>query len=334
MQNILLIQLKRIGDIVLTAPVIPALKKKFPASRITLALDADFASITEILPADDFLFFKKKTLNMEFWRRLVSKQWDTCLEFTGTDRGLLMAALSRAPIRATYSRHDGFCRRIALNHFVQADVKSLHTVDYHLALAESAPDESICPLRISRDFLDRMAKRLLVGGIDGPFAVLHPGSARPEKMWNAKNWARLARFLRDEARLEVVLTGGTDTLELSQIQSIRDLAGHDGLLPLAGATSIAELAAVIAQARVFVGVDTGASHIADLLGVPSAVLFARTNPQHWGPRGPKSLAVGAQGFSHHPHNFPKSEMDEIPYENLVDALCEILAIKRSVNKPD
>lgn len=334
MTEILLIQLKRIGDIVLTAPVIPALKKRFPGARITMALDATFASITEILPADDFLFFQKKSLNLEFWRRLVSKQWDMCLEFTGTDRGLLMAALSRAPIRATYSRHDGFCHQIVLNHFVQADVKSLHTVDYHLALAEAGPVESICPLRISRDFSDRMAQRLLACGIDGPFAVLHPGSARAEKMWNTKNWARLASFLRDEARLKVVFTGGTDALELSQIQSIRDLAGHDGMVPLAGATSIAELAAVIAQARVFAGVDTGASHIADLLGIPSAVLFARTNPRHWGPRGPNSLAVGAQGFSRHPHNFPKSEMDEIPYENLADALREILAIEQSVAKPD
>ena len=60
MREILLIQLKRIGDIVLTAPVVQALKEKYPNARVTMALDAAFASIAEILPADDFLFFKKK----------------------------------------------------------------------------------------------------------------------------------------------------------------------------------------------------------------------------------------------------------------------------------
>ncbi|MFM8364693.1 MAG: glycosyltransferase family 9 protein [Verrucomicrobiota bacterium] len=324
MREILLVQLKRIGDIVLTAPVVPALKKKYPDARITIAIDAAFASLSEILPADDFLFFKKKSGNRDFWRRLFSRKWDECLEFTGTDRGVLIAALSRAGTRATYSRHQGFWQRIAMNRFVPADVKSLHTVDYHLALAEAGSESLECPFRISQDLSDRMAKRLEDCGVARPFAVVHPGTARAEKMWSARNWERVVRFLRDEAHLAVVFTGGTDPSEMTQIQTICDLAGREGLVSLAGTTSISEMAAVISRAQVFAGVDTGASHIADLLGIPSAVLFARTNPRHWGPRGTKGFAVGAREFTRHPHDFPKSEMSDIPFENFAAALREIL----------
>lgn len=324
MREILLVQLKRIGDIVLTAPVIPALKKKYPGARITLALDAAFASVSEILPADDFLFFKKKSSNRDFWRRLLFHRWDECLEFTGTDRGWLIAALSRARVRGTYMRHRGFWQRIAMNHFVDANVKSLHTVDYHLALAEAGGWEPNESLIIPRDLSDRVAKHLGECGIEGPFAVVHPGTARSEKKWDVGNWALVVRFLLHEAGLKVVLTGGAEPAELSQIQSIRDLVDDKELVTLAGKTSISELAAVIAQARVFAGVDTGAAHIADLSGIPSAVLFARTNPRHWGPRGINGFAVGAHGISQHPHDFPKSEMNEIPTENLVAALRRIL----------
>ena len=326
MREILLIQLKRIGDIVLTAPVVQALKEKYPNARVTMALDAAFASIAEILPADDFLFFKKKTPNIDFWRRVALGNWDDCFEFTGTDRGLLMALISRARIRCTYERHRSIFARIAINRFVKADVKNLHTVDYHLSLNETYSQVEESPLRISHNLKERMIQRVRELGIDGPFAVLHPGTARPEKMWGLENWARIVRFLRNEERLQVIFTGGNASSEIEQIGSISALAGPDsGIFSLAGKTTIPELAALISSARVFSGVDTGASHMADLLGIPSAVLFGGTNPRNWGPRGTKSRAVGVAGVSVFPHDFPKSEMHEIPYENLVAALRGILA---------
>ena len=324
MREILLIQLKRIGDLVLTAPVIGALKKKYPNARVTMAMDVAFASIAEILPADDFLFFKKKAANLDFWRRLAGGRWDACYEFTGTDRGLLMALVSQAGLRATYERHHGFLSRLAVNHFVQADVKSLHTVDYHFALAGVTHKASESPLQISSDIRDRTMRRLREFGIDGPFAVVHPGTARPEKMWSPDNWARTVQLLREEAGLQVVFTGGNDPAELAQIGSISRLAGPVEIFSLAGKTTLAELAALIALARVFAGVDTGASHMADLQGIPSAVLYGGTNPRNWGPRGSKGRAVGVIGVSAYPHNFPKSEMRDIPFENLAAALREIL----------
>lgn len=325
MREILLIQLKRIGDIVLTAPVVQSLRKRYPDARISMAIDAAFASMAEILPVDDVFLFKKKTLNFGLWRRLAGIRWAACFEFTGTDRGLLMTWVSQAEIRATYERHRSFFARFAINRFIQADVKSLHTVDYHLALTETSGTGSESPLRISQELRERMMQRLRESGIQGPFAVVHPGSARSEKMWSPQNWARAIKLLRDEARLQVVFTGGNDPSEIAQIASIGALAGAEGILSLAGKTTIPELAALIVSAQVFAGVDTGAAHIADILGIPAAVLFGGTNPRHWGPRGSKSRAVGVAGVSVYPHNFAKSEMRDIPFENLAVALHGILA---------
>lgn len=320
-----MVQLKRIGDIVLTAPAIQTLKENCPDSRITLVLDSAYASIAEILPADDFLFFKKKALNLGLWCRLVSRRWDTCFEFTGTDRGLLMALVAQARTRVAYERHRSFFSQLAVTRFVQADVKCMHTVDYHLALIGVSKQGSGYPLQISRELRESVLLKLRELGIDGPFAVVHPGSARPEKKWSSENWASAVRFLRDEARLQVIFTGGNDPEELAQIGSISTLAGQERLFSLAGKTTIPELAALIALARVFTGVDTGASHIADSLGIPSAVLYGGTNPRNWGPRGSKGRAVGVTGVSGYPHDFPKSVMRDIPFRNLATALRGILA---------
>ena len=289
-----------------------------------MAIDAAFAPLAEILPADEYLFLSKRGFDASFWRSLIFRKWDSCLEFTGTDRGALVAAASRAKIRATYQRHASFSRRLVFNHFVDADVKTLHTVDYHLALSESLPNSSQPLLRISPSISHSVSARLHSVGVSGGFVVMHPGSARAEKMWSPENWALVARFLREEYLLDVILTGGNDPLEITQIEKIRQLSGSKGIFAFAGGTTLSEVAAIIAKARAYVGVDTGASHMADLLGVPSAVLYGGTNPRHWGPRGPKGRAVGMNGFSCHPHDFSKCEMRDIPVENLVAALRDLM----------
>lgn len=323
--NILLIQLKRIGDIVLTAPVVTALKKKFPSTRITMVLDAAFSSISEVLPADEYMFFDKRSHNAALWKSLFFGNWDFCLEFTGTDRGTIMTAASHAKVRSTYRRHFSLTRRLFFNCFVDADVKLLHTVDYHLALAVNDQTISECSLKISESLTERVSKKMSSAGVSSNFAVIHPGSARAEKMWCPEKWALLVRLLREQYDLDVVLTGGNDPLELSQIESVSKLFGGSGLFSFAGDTTLSELAAILAKARVFVGVDTGASHIADSFGVPSVVLYGNTNPRHWGPRGRFGRAVGCDGWSSYPHNFPRCEMRDIPLEYVVSALKEALA---------
>ncbi|MEI8292570.1 MAG: glycosyltransferase family 9 protein [bacterium] len=327
MQRILVIQNKRIGDVVLTAPVLDVLRSRFPEAALFLVMDEACRGIESLLPGIEPLFFHKKRLNFALWKRVFSQRWDLCLEFTGTDRGALIAGASMASVRATYLRHGNSAgRRYVFNRFIDADVRRLHTIDYHLHLVKGLgikADEARRGVSVSPE-KQQAARDFLTGrGLQADFAVIHPGAARSEKMWGVEKWIRIADFLTSTLGLNVVFTGGGHSDELEQIKQISArISGK--IFSVAGETTLDQLAAILALSRIYVGVDTGAAHIADALNIPSAVLFGSTNPRHWGPRGARGRAVGAAGFSSYPHDFPKSSMQAVSASQVEAAIVSAL----------
>ncbi|WP_319458566.1 glycosyltransferase family 9 protein [Micromonospora sp. RTP1Z1] len=110
--------------------------------------------------------------------------------------------------------------------------------------------------------------------------VLHPGGKIHAKRWPAERFAALARALTDRGH-RVVLTGSADERDAAA-----RVAGAAGLAPdavLAGRTGLAELAALVAAARLVVSGDTGIAHLATGYGTASVVLFGPVSPTRWGP---------------------------------------------------
>src|ERR1041384_5015661 len=135
--NILLIQLKRIGDLILTTPSIAALRDKFPESSISLVVSS---AVKELLPAitgvDKVFEVRGKTDDALDWIALSLGKYDYCLDFTRNDRSSFLTFLSGARKRIT-SDHPKLRTKLrarSYNEFVEAPVGFLHTIDYHLAL--------------------------------------------------------------------------------------------------------------------------------------------------------------------------------------------------------
>jgi len=112
--------------------------------------------------------------------------------------------------------------------------------------------------------------------------VVHPGAAYPARRWPAERYAVVAA---DLARLgcRVVLTGSPAERDLAD--QVRRLAGLPAESCLAGRTTLAELAALVASARLVVSGDTGVGHLASAYGTSSVLLFGPTPPSLWGPPG-------------------------------------------------
>ncbi|MFB3818425.1 MAG: glycosyltransferase family 9 protein [Candidatus Methylomirabilales bacterium] len=127
----------------------------------------------------------------------------------------------------------------------------------------------------------------------GGYACIHPGARSRTKCWPPEHFAAVADRLA-EAGLAVVLTGAGRETDLTQAVRRRmragavDAARHD--LPLG------PLAALLAGARVLVSNDTGVSHLAAALGVPSVVIFSASDPARWAPLdGRRHRALQAPG---------------------------------------
>ena len=146
--NILLLQLKRIGDLILTTPAIAALRQKFPDASISLVVSS---AVKELLPAiagvDKVYEVRGKTDDALDWIALSLGKFDYCLDFTRNDRSSFLTFLSGAGKRIT-SDHPNLRTKLrarSYNEFVDAPVGLLHTVDYHLALLKPLGIENPSP---------------------------------------------------------------------------------------------------------------------------------------------------------------------------------------------
>jgi len=137
--NILLIQLKRIGDLILTTPAIAALHEKLPTAKISLAVSAACA---ELLPAISSVEDKLVVNKISDWLEITRSHFDYCVDFTRNDRSSLLTRLSGAKTRIASERRKqrSTFRSRAYNTFITAPLRQLHTIDYHLKLLEPLRD--------------------------------------------------------------------------------------------------------------------------------------------------------------------------------------------------
>jgi ADP-heptose:LPS heptosyltransferase len=317
--RILILQLKRIGDCILTAPAIAALHAAQPDAEIVLVtpdsvaeLAACFVGVTRVLP------YRQWSFNLRAWTSVLAGVWDACYDFTGTDRSALMTKLSRATQRHGYAKFAKGLRAKAYTHLCDAIVRELHTVDFHLALigsrAISGPSLQI-PAETSRG---RNAPTT------SPYAVVHIGTAREEKFWPAERWAEIINQLAGTHH--VVLTGTNAGIERPHLDQLRSLLKAP-ITDLTGQLSLVQLASVIEHCDLALGVDSMAMHLAALFEKPQVVLFGPTNPFHWRPRHARAVVLAA-GHDRPVETFqPKAKgapMELISTQMVVDAIRRAL----------
>lgn len=316
--RILLLQLKRIGDGILTAPAVAALRASNPKAEIVAVVPASFAELFSYLTGvDRVLVYKPGSLNADVWASLLFGEWDACYDFTGTDRSALMAWLSRARRSVGYAKFASESWRArAYTELCEASVRELHTVDFHLALvrqgAGSGEQGAAGEGRRTKGEgllgdgrqVPRLALRPLPFALPAsPFAVLHLGTAREEKFWPAERWAEVIETMatcslpqasgaKPQAPCQIVLTGTNTGLERPHLDQLRALLSVP-VTDLTGQLSLVQLAGLIQQCDLAIGVDSMAMHLAAMFQRPQVVLFGPTNPFHWRPRHERAVVLHA-----------------------------------------
>ncbi len=309
MQRILAIQIKRIGDLVLTAPALGLLRRERPDAHLTLVTLGAAGQLVPCLPGiDEHLNYRPGRANLALWSRLALGRYDVALDFNGTDRAAFMAFLSHAPVRAGYEkRARKFPRSLIFNRISAASLTDLHTVDHMAALLETLgidvdsarPGMGVAMgmgMVVPADEAAATRTILAEKGIaDGQaFFVIHPGTARAEKYWQAERWAAVVDRLVLQRGWKCVITGGSDAGEQAHVAALKAAARQgSGVVDLSGRISLLRSAAVISQAQLALGVDTAAMHLAAAFEIPQVVLYGPTNPCHWRPRHERARVVMA-----------------------------------------
>ncbi|MDD5035080.1 MAG: glycosyltransferase family 9 protein [Methylococcaceae bacterium] len=287
--NILIIRLSAIGDVILASPLIPVLRAAYPRARLVWLTEEGNEELLQSNPRLDRVMVWPRRRWGALWREGRYRQWvnefralagelrgerfDWVLDTQGLLKSGAWAWLSGGKHRVGLGSREG--SRWLMHRVVDRHSENDRIGIEYFNLALSLGLE---PARFDMDIVpsgqDLQAAEKLLAGVARPFAVICPFTTRPQKHWFDERWAELARRLMTERGLAVVMLGGPT--DLVRAEAIAALA--PGILVLVGRTRLGQCAAIIEQAELLIGVDTGLTHLGIAMKTPTLALFGSTKP--------------------------------------------------------
>jgi len=305
--RILIVKLGSIGDIVHTLPALAALRGAMPQAEISWVVERQSSEILKDNPLLDHLIevdtkalrrglMSGETLRAprQQLRRLRASAFDVALDFQGLLKSVSIARLSGARRVFGYTRAG--LREPASTLFLSKRVavsKNTHVIRKSLRLLQGAlgisipeqPGELSFP--ISTTPKDEAEAREAAAHAGGKYAILNPGGGWPTKLWSVERFGRLSDLLWSSYGISSLVTYGPGELQLAE--GVRRSSSSGKAQPvnlsLKGFYSLAQ------GARIYVGGDTGPTHIAVAAGTPIVGLFGPTEWWRNGSPRPEDICV-------------------------------------------
>lgn len=297
----LVTKLRHHGDVLLASPVFSALRRFAPHAELdalvyeeTAPMLANHPAIHEVYTVDRQWKkappWKQAHAEWALLRKLLSRHYDLLVHLTEHRRGAWLSRVLRprhsvAPTR----RDDGRLWQGSFSHLhpLPREGRPRHAVEVNLdALRRLGiqPDDADKPLVLVPGPAAETRVEALCrehGLADRGFVVIHPGSRWMFKALPPSRIADIVALLCARGT-RVVLTGAPDAQERSYLGAVLEHV-RDPVVDLSGALTLPALAALIARAEVFIGVDSAPMHIAAATGTPVIAFFGPSSEQAWGP---------------------------------------------------
>ncbi|MCE5185564.1 MAG: glycosyltransferase family 9 protein [Planctomycetaceae bacterium] len=338
--NILVIKPSSLGDIVHALPAVAGLRKQLPNARITWLVRRQFAPLLKNIGfIDELLLFERDKMAawfyspaalrclLNFREQLKNGRFDLVLDLQGLLRSGLFAWMTGSTARVGLAEaREG--ARFFYTKRVDAPSDSPHILDYYYKLLNeigiravpaefrlAPPDEAAKSIEAKMSRFGLSPKR---------FVVLVPSSAHAAKCWPAQRFAAIAEQLRNRFQWDLAAVGtAADKEIIARIQ--RHCA--DPIIDLSGQTSLPELAALFERSAAVISNDTGPGYIAAACGVPTVIVFGRTNPLRLGPyKRPDCIAavhLGQRGWEIESSN-PAFSIEHVPVEMVFEKILSQL----------
>jgi len=281
--RILLVKTSSMGDVIHNLPVVADIRSRLPDAEIHWLAEESFADIPRLHPGVNEVIavalrrWRKALYRPATWReiaalrrRLATLPYDVVLD----TQGLLKSALLGRMARGLHIGYAGSCAREPLaarfyDRTYHVD-PAAHAVARYRALAAQAFD---LPPDLPLDYGLPKPQAAPTWAPDAPYAVLLHATSRDEKLWPEDRWIELAAHLRQKGLLALLPWGNVAEFERAQ-----RLAAHTADAIVAPRMRLAEAAALLARARIVIGVDTGLVHLATAVGVPTIGIYCGSDP--------------------------------------------------------
>jgi ADP-heptose:LPS heptosyltransferase len=232
-------------------------------------------------------------------KRMRASAFDVALDFQGLLKSAFLSRLSGATRRYGFT-HDAL-REPASRFFLTETIKTprqAHVIVKNLTLAAGAlkiaapdnPEDFAFPLALENQHENEAAR--LANAAGGPFAILNPGGGWPTKLWPAEKFGALADELWAHYGLASLVTYGPGEEALAA----RVVEASQARRAQAISPSLKGFYALAKRARLYIGGDTGPTHLAVAAGAPVAGIFGPTEWWRNGSPRPTDVCIERAGL--------------------------------------
>ncbi len=328
-RRVLVTRIRRIGDAILSLPVIDALRDSFPECSIDFLAEEGPAQAAIGHPGVDRVLVLDRALHSVLpaspsllWR-LRARRYDWVIDLYGNPRSALLAAWTGAKVRVGPARRG---RRRLYTHAIAPAVKPLSAVAHHLRSLEALGLSSIerAP-RIELTERERAEGRARLDEAarpDAPRVGLHPGNRWPAKRWPEQRFAALARAISRMGARPVVLAGPGEERLAGRVAS--GAGGREGA-PVLGPLPLRAYWSVIGALDALVTVDGSPLHAGPAVGTPTVGILGPTEPEIWFPYGREDghQLLSREIWCRPCHRHECARMDCLDWIGVDDALAAV-----------
>lgn len=274
--SILIIQLRQLGDVLVTTPVISSLKKRFPDARISFLTEENAYDILSGNPyLDEIITIKRKSSIYEqinVIRDIRKKRFDLVIDYMVNPRTAYITFFSGAKVTIGYAYRF---RR----HFykIAAEPKGEYATDYKLSILSilgiSGKDNKSY-IDVPQDATDKISSYLRSVGVkeDDFLICMDATHRRITRKWTGKGFAEVADRLKEEYDAKILFMWGPG--EREEVEQIMAMCRHRHLI--SPGTKIKELAALLKRADLLIGNCSFPRHVAVSQGTPTLVILGAT----------------------------------------------------------
>lgn len=270
--RILVVRLSSLGDILHALPAVATLKSGFPGSQVSWVVRSRWLPLLEGNPyVDRKVPFDRTSFRglREAWRALRDGRYEFAVDFQGLLQSAILASLARADRIYGFDRSQVRERVAAALYSHKVRAGGVHVVDRNLELAAATG-------AATRVVTFPLPEGKPEGPLpEGDFVLANPLAGWAGKQWPLENYLALARLIRREMGMPLVLNASLDIAQT--IRQPGDAVVH--------ASSLEGLIWATRRAAAVVGIDSGPTHLAAALGKPGVAIFGPTDPARNGPYG-------------------------------------------------
>ena len=293
MKRILVIQLKQIGDVLLSSPICNSLRKSYPDAKIDYIIyDYTFGVVENNPNIDNVIKITSKERESKFqFLKFLTKlpNYDICINVQGKIEGALISVFSRAKIKISWNKKGW---NLIHNVPVKANEKMTitgvgNTIDHRLALLtplDNIKYEREIKIWIEDKEREEIKKKFTNSGIDlkRPIIAFGVTSRREFRIWPKERFAKLIDFLYEKYNTQAILFYAPEDKKYNSEEEycykVKELVKNkEAVFTNIRTKSVRELIVILAESDMYIGNDNGPRHFAQAVDTPSFAIFTTLN---------------------------------------------------------